>query len=163
MIKFIYLNADAEYHWDSKNYYASYLSVYFSGNYNSAYSYFGKSTEFLFPTVYMILSVFPKVNNAEILILLHTMMFALLYVVLLTIMVHKRHINLSGAILLLGLCPPGIAAQLAHGDRISYYYFYTTLYVQVLVLFHCGYDDCGHDTSNVNCWCIILHAVYSPY
>lgn len=113
MIKYSYLYADMELHWDAKNYYDVYLAIYSGGEYNNTYLYFGEPTEFLFPIIYKILSIFPEIDTAEGLILLHTTIFSTLYITLLIIMINKKHINLSGVILLLGLCPPGVATQLA--------------------------------------------------
>lgn len=113
MIKFAYFNADVEYHWDAKNYYAGYLSVYHNSDYSAAYSHFGKFTELLFPIIYLSISVFPKMSSPETLIIFHSITFSILYVILLFFMVHKKYLQLSGLILILGMCPPGVAAQLA--------------------------------------------------
>ena len=112
LVKFGYQNADIVHHWDGKNYYKGYIEVYQFGNGFLAYDYFGKSTEILFPVLYLILAIMPKINSPEGLLILHNFLFSILYVLLMRVLLTRKIINLSCVIILLGFCPPGIALQL---------------------------------------------------
>jgi hypothetical protein len=112
LVCFAAVTADSTIHWDSKNYFRGYEAVYSTGSISAANEHFGKITEFVFPLFYLILSVFPKINSPEMLIIIHSILFAILFIISVILCLKRGYFNTAQSVLIYGMVPPGVALQI---------------------------------------------------